>query len=635
MFRNSVSFNRSLILSLCFASTLFSQNGNGGGGGTVVQNFESNTALEVLRQIYNPDDLAAEIGEGRFTWRGNTFDIGNNRLVRSRFSRFLNAPAQARQHEEYVLLMQTISQRLSTANQGNVNPAEPWRNVIDAWEMLFEAASHPMDGGASEVIANTVFNYWRQRSEFNSSNFWNAVNRAEQRRMENRALATSHHERLARQQQLEQEMTRGRPSLDAPEIDLGLSANTPSGQYARDSMEMRALIEAESLSAAAIGLQAQLAMQSSMVSFLAERRFQHALITAQFYRHLFRGTAQDLRVGRDTLAQIIPDADFLPTVDILESVARQATEDVRRSVESILQSMEEGQHLNALERLTEAFLLGEHTPEIAGFPVEHRRTLRTLEQRLREVQRLAEFRDFSAVLNVAETIATEAQDFPMSEVAASVRAAMSASNLALFAARAALLERDRETARQEMALATEIWPLNPALGELMEVTSTRSDAASQAALLFDDAVSRSEYRRVYDRRGELMAALIEDPDRLRRLQSIVEDIARIDMLITQAEELIAQSNPHGAWEVLLLAGPAGEDDPVMNRAKARLAPAVARFIGLLDNARISEERGEYAVALIFFLQARELYPASSQVRRGLERAGQAALAQTRPPVAGL
>ncbi len=67
--------------------------------------------------------------------------------------------------------MKQIADYLSNDTGGvALSDAEKGNRVYQAWELLFKAKDFPEDAGASEVLANQVFNAWRVRDEVANNN---------------------------------------------------------------------------------------------------------------------------------------------------------------------------------------------------------------------------------------------------------------------------------------------------------------------------------------------------------------------------------------------------------------------------------------------------------------------------------
>ncbi|MBS1485599.1 MAG: hypothetical protein HP060_02240 [Opitutales bacterium] len=86
-----------------------------------------------------------------------------------------------------------------------------------------------------------------------------------------------------------------------------------------------------------------------------------------------------------------------------------------------------------------------------------------------------------------------------------------------------------------------------------------------------------------------------------------------------------QGNSYVAWEMLEKAKQIDEQDPVLSRAMADMAPRVADYVRLLDSAKDAEKKGANAAALTLFLAAQEIFPMSQSCREGISRNANAVL----------
>jgi len=370
--------------------------------------------------------------------------------------------------------------------------------------------------------------------------------------------------------------------------------------------------------AAATGLQAKLQFQSQIVAFLTQRRFQHALLLSGFYQLLFKGSHQQLEVNSDELSAFFPNSDLSFTVDTLSYVSREAINDIDTGVEAITVAYHEGRKLVALERMQEIFFLGEYMPELDTISVVARREFLDLYRGMLEARELAEAKDYASVLEQAKKLGAIARDFPESRVIASVESAMSMSDMAVFAASQYRNIGEIDKAREELRNAIEIWPSNPSIRDFQRETTQLATAGSQGERVFDDLMARNDFRGIYERRMELGFGLAADTERKPQLMAVIDQVAKVDMLIAQARELDKQGERYAAWELLETARKIDSDDAPMNRALAELAPRVANFIGAVDKAQKHEANGEYAAALSAYMIAQDIYPASRICRIGIE-----------------
>ena len=386
-----------------------------------------------------------------------------------------------------------------------------------------------------------------------------------------------------------------------------------------DLAETEARIIALETQSAMTGLQAKLQFQSQIVSFMLQRRFEHALVLAGFYQSIFKGSHQSLEVGKDQLQEFLPGSDLAFTVDSMTFIAREAINDVNKGVDAVNAAYEEKRSLIALKRLQEVFFLGEYLTELNKIPVDQRRHLLDLYRSLIEAGELAESKDYIGVSELADEIYKLAEDFPKNRVLSAVETAKSMSDMAVFAASQYRNLGDIDKSRSELQTAIEIWPSNPAIREFQQETTKLATAGSQGLQIFDDLYKRMDRRGIYERRMDLGFALADDTQRRPLLMEVVEQVARIDLLVNQSKELVKQGEAYAAWELLVEAAKIDPSDGPMNQARAELASRVADFVLQIDRAERLAEDGHYAGSLAAYLAAQDIYPVSRLCRQGIQR----------------
>lgn len=577
--------------------------------------FESNTFLEMSNRVFNPNSDSMDFENGTFEWKGKSFNLTEQRVFRSRLERFL-LTSPTKEEEAYAQLMNDIIERLSVSND-NSDEA-----ILDTWELLFRASEFELDGGNSTIVANQVFNAWRIRKERRGTRMSQReledIRKYQQEIVANRATALRN---IREQRQKETARARGEEGRADREADGAVTDETAFRML--DLAETEARIVALETQAELTGLQAKLQFQSQIVSFIMQRRFEHALVLAGFYQSIFKGSHQALEVGRQQLEEFLPGSDLSFTVDSMTFIAREAVNDVNKGVDAVNTALEEDRMLIALERLQEVFFLGEYLTELNKIPTGARRQLLDLYRSLTEAGELAEAKDYTGVAELAKKISTLAADFPTNRVLSAVESAKSASDMAVFAASQYRNLGDIDKARQELQTAMEIWPSNPSIREFQRETTKLATAGSQGVQIFDDLYDRSDWRGIYERRMDLGFALAEDAQRRPLLMDVVERVARIDLLVNQSNELVRQGEAYAAWELLVEAAKVDSSDGPLNQARAELAPQVADFVLLLNRAERQTESGQHAGALAAYLAAQDIYPVSRLCRRGIEDATEA------------
>lgn len=587
--------------------------------------FESNTFLEMANRTFDPSSDSMDFENGSFNWKGRSFNLTNQRAFRSRFERFLlSSPTE--EEEQYALLMSDILDRLSVANNNSDDA------ILETWEMLFRASRFDVDGGNSTIVANQVFNAWRVRKEHRNGiqdqRELSEMRRYQQEVVANRALIL---QKLKEQKQLESvRMTSGKEGGGGADSE---QLPTESAFRVLELAETEAKILAMEGQANLSAMQVKIQFQSQIVAFFLQRRYQHALVLSGFYQLLFKGSQQQLEVGKEELTSFFPNVDMAFTVDTMGFVSNEAINDVNKGVDTVNAAYAEDRVMLALERLQETFFLGEYMPELNKIPVAQRRKLLDVYRDMMEAGELAEAKDYDGVVALAERIYKLAPDFPKTRVLSSVETAKSMSDMAVFAASQYRNLGDIDKAREELKQAIDIWPSNPSIREFQLETTKLATAGSQGVQVFDDLYKRGDHRAIYDRRMDLGFALAEDTQRRPLLMEVVEQVARIDLLVAQSEEALKQGDAYAAWEMLAEAAKVDPDDSQMNRARAELAPRVAGFVLQLDRAQRQAEAGHYAGALAAYLAAQDIYPASRMCRIGIERESSALMAGLRAEAA--
>jgi len=583
--------------------------------------FESKTFLEMANRVFDPSSDSLDFENGSFDWKGKNFNLSEQRAFRSRFERFLLA-SPTEEETQYARLMADIIDRLSVSNNKNDDA------ILDTWELLFRASRFDLDGGNSTIVANQVFNAWRIYKETRGVTMTqrelSQIRQYQQEVVANRALALKN----IREKRLGES---GNRQGDGKEVvsDGAESITTEAAFRMLDLAETEARIIALETQSAMTGLQAKLQFQSQIVSFMLQRRFEHALVLAGFYQSIFKGSHQSLEVGKDQLQEFLPGSDLAFTVDSMTFIAREAINDVNKGVDAVNAAYEEKRSLIALERLQEVFFLGEYLTELNKIPVDQRRHLLDLNRALIEAGELAESKDYIGVSELANEIYKLAEDFPKNRVLSAVETAKSMSDMAVFAASQYRNLGDIDKSRSELQTAIEIWPSNPAIREFQQETTKLATAGSQGLQIFDDLYKRMDRRGIYERRMDLGFALADDTQRRPLLMEVVEQVARIDLLVNQSKELVKQGEAYAAWELLVEAAKIDPSDGPMNQARAELASRVADFVLQIDRAERLAEDGYYAGSLAAYLAAQDIYPVSRLCRQGIQRVTSALMSALR------
>lgn len=570
--------------------------------------FESSTAERFADRIFDVKTDSIDT-DGNLRWKGKTFSVGDSRIVRARFERYLSMPANLGDYENYRSILAEIEAQLA-ANNDNLT----LENIKYAWSRLFDAAEYQIDGDSSLVIANLVYLSWRMRDEY--ENFKSAENEKERdvKAAKFRAKEKAEFMEYASDKMKRLTSRRARNSQSSPTVgtaDLGYRLQDLQRQVA-ELATAKAMKEA-------VATKAVWQFQSQILAFILERKFQQAQISAMFYRHIYRGNAQELQVGREQIKDLVQVSNFTPTADALEMIAIDARKDIADGMAAVETLYDKGDRYAALERLLETFLIGEQDVALAVFSPEKREVLRKIYKDAITIKELADSKDWGGVEEVVNEISKLAADFPSREVLSKVKTAQTASNMALLAAKQSAALGAADDVKKNIEKAALLWPLNPGIQAFNDELLGLTKGISTYVKKFDENVERGNFRDIMDEAPEYGIAFKNDSERAKKLREIVVKISQIDSLIAQAAEFERQKSPYFAWDILENASRIDSADPVLARAIARLAPEVSDYVKALNRAKDAENKKEFAAALNYYLAAQKIFPASQACRMGIER----------------
>ncbi|MDR2983129.1 MAG: hypothetical protein LBV12_12915 [Puniceicoccales bacterium] len=574
--------------------------------------YSSSTAENMADRLFNVNSDSVDLESGTVQWKGRTFNLGDSRMMRARFERYLAAPIPGDDTVKYEKLLAQIEDLLSPKKITRTNYAA---NMQKAWELLFDAGEFEMDGENCLTIATLVSNTQKTQSEFENIK----TTREQQEKMRgHQRRSVIYRARMveANKDQAAQKASVGKspkPYRDPQEGQEDLNARR----------EELARLDAEILKAetdmAAMGIKSKVEFQSQIVAFLLQRRFQHAIIASSFYRQIFKGSAQELKVGEKQVREMFPVSDFSPTVESVDMLAREAIKDVDTGMKTVSRLYDAGNRYAAFERLQESFFLGEYDPNVMFFDLEKKEVLLGVWRVLRDLQQMGDERDLESIEEAVKKVQIVAQDFPSTRIMSRVKNAKKASNLAVISAKQAMLLGDRAEAKVLLEQAAKTWPSNPAIEELAQQAVDRTDALAQRVPEFDQLHKAGKYRDIFNRKEEFAVALLQDEARAAQLKEVVAKIGKIEGYILNAKVLSGQGNSYMAWDVLQTAIQEEVDDPELSKICAGMAPLVANYAQALALAKKHEENGDRAVSLAEYLAAQDMNQGSEICRQGIQR----------------
>jgi hypothetical protein len=577
---------------------------------TTSGDYKSSTVEGGADRLFDVNSDSVDMENGSMQWKGKTFNLGNSRLMRARFERYLQSPPTSGDVEKYVKILDKIEKILAP---NAVNQSNYYSSQQEAFNLLFDAAQYEMDGNNSLTIASQVKKIWTMRAEFRDLNI--TKNQLEALRKMQEGVIVN------RAQKIEEsnDDKNSAPSGQSAGVKKTSQGTTELGYRVKDEARTQAEILAKNAEMTALGLKAQVEFQSQMVGFLLQRRYRHCIIASAFYRVLFKGANQNIKVGAKEVKEFFPVSDFVPTLESLDTLAREAMNDVNLGMKTVDDLYKQGEIYGSFERLQETYFLGEYEPVVMTFDPTKKREMLDLWRDLRELQRIGDERDLANVEGYVNKVKGRAKDFPGTSILSKVNNAINGSNMAVLSAKQAALSGDTNKAEAALERAGKIWPQNPQIKEFANQVVSRQDKMGQMIPEFDRLVSESKWRDIFNKKLEFALALSTDKARSEKLRQIVNRVGELDANIQKASVLASQNNPYLAWDVLVEASKTESDDLVLAKTRSDIAPLVADYARLIALAEKFEKEGAEAAALNAWLQAQDINPASVSCGESIKR----------------
>jgi hypothetical protein len=579
-------------------------------GGTA-GNYKSSTAEGGADRLFNVNSDSVDLENGTMQWKGTTMNLGNTRSVRARFERYLAAPTDNGDMKRYVAILDQIQLLLSPQTLTRDNY---FRNQQEAFNLLFKAAEFEFDGDGCLTIATQVQKAWRMKGEYKDIEV--TLNQLEMLRKVQESVIVNRVDRVE-EANAERQQSKGKV------VSKGSTGTTELGYRVKDEARTQAQMLAQGTRLTAVGLKAKIEFQSQMVAFLMARRYRHALVTSAFYRVIFNASNQEVVVGAKEVKEFFPVSDFVPTLESIDLLSREAVKDVSKGMQTVDDLMKQEELYGAFERLQETFFLGEFEPPVMLYPQEKKRQMLALWKDLRELQRLGDERDLASVEAYVNKVRGQARDFPSAPVLSKVNNAMNASNMSLLSAKAAALAGDNAKAEAALERATKIWPQNPGVKEFANQVVSRQDTLAQKIPEFDRLMAEAKWRDIFNKKLEYALALAQDKERSDKLRKVVQRVGELDANIQKASMLAAQNNPYLAWDVIVEIYKTESDDLVLAKTRSDIAPLVAGYAQLIGRAEKLEKEGAEAAALAAWLSAQDMNPASPTCGAAVKRLARA------------
>lgn len=222
------------------------------------------------------DIPAFDPGSEVASFDGKIWNINNNRLMRARFEKYLNAPAATSAAD--VAYRETIERILALLAPGNASP----KNIEEAFALLPKASKYKDDANLCRTMSDAIY-----------------AARTSLKTVENLKRENAFLEKQRSTAEWNNMMAARGSALDAPKggSDAAIAAQQENAKFERDAKmastkrilsDVAQTIENNKLRIALTELNTRGHLQALIMQYFATRRFEHVLIANRFYRAIYK-----------------------------------------------------------------------------------------------------------------------------------------------------------------------------------------------------------------------------------------------------------------------------------------------------------------------------------------------------------
>ncbi|MES2477135.1 MAG: hypothetical protein V4640_15220 [Verrucomicrobiota bacterium] len=582
----------------------------------------ADTAPAAPKQQASPGPLGQEIpmldpAAETITVGGVAIPLGDNRLLRARFEKYLSQPPET--DEDAAKYREVVGEILNTISPFH----DGGPDLYSAFKLLPTAAAYPGDANLCGSLAESIYMAMLAKKDVNSLKRLNQTMEEEKGKIISEGDWKARHEKDPGIEGAAADKPKNGEA--APPLIKGTGTGVNSLRYAetlRRIAEIEALKKSNIVRTEAQTLKTKAQYQVNMVQWFVQRRYEHVLMAARFYNQIWKDGDAALRIDKksDVSKMFSESVGVSPTVSSLDSLSNEAIREATKYIEAFDLMLTRGDLHTASQRLMEAYAIGEYLAPVATLSLEKKQRVSDYFRDLNELYGTLQAHDYTRTKELAARLKTTAKDFPSSKVDSAIAAYTLASDLAIEEAKGHLLARENDKAAEKIKAAAEIWPTNPKLTEFRDLVNNSSGLVS-ARNDFDRLLSEGNFREIARRQYEIAPAILGDATREDAFKQIMSNLTKIETALGKASEFSKIGQNYAAWEQLATLREEFPDDPKLGRELELLAPKVADFTKALDQARQFETREPRQVgsALSWYLKARSIHPQSDLAEKGVRR----------------
>lgn len=555
--------------------------------------------------IFNP-------GTEVFSWDGQNWNINNNRLMRARFEKYLNTPADnSEDDKEYRNVLKKILDSLSPHKRGN-------NHLQDAVSLLPRASNYRIDSNLCDSLSQAILGvYYGQKNAVALAEQNAALNKERKLLNWNVEVATS--ESLideARRRNSKSENSNNQQNQGKAVSNTGRVAG-----YIQRLAEIEALRIANKTKIGISEVQAKIEYQALILQFAVQRRWEHVLIATRIYRRLFRDGDGVIEIKKDSDADkmLAKGLGLTPTVTSLDMFANEVLREVDEAVVAFEFLADKNELETASKRLAEAFFIGEYLPRIRTLDREKKMKVQSFVRDADSLLSAMDVRDYKNANEIIERMRVQALDFNYSKAKAGIEFYTNMSNTSIAQAKIAAQKGNTDEYKKQMQMAIEAWPLNPQIKEQNDLFASIADVQVTTLNELDTLLAQGNKREIMKNRGRFIAAVQNDQKRTQQLESILNDVLLLEQEIAIIKGLNDNDNPWGAWEIARNAQEKFSDDNELLKLSVELGEKVSPFVRVIKRAEKLEDEKHNGMSLTWYLKAKSIYPKSTYAKDGMNR----------------
>jgi len=595
-----------------------------------------------------------------FVWDGKKFTLGDARIFNAKFTGYLNEPEEdLKEEKSYQEMLQKILDSLDVFRVRSESKSKILQEILP---LLQKAMRNPRDSGQCRAIYNSIGSdyhgrdniaytqirlkqlakevdsiRWNMQVVANPSTMdlqWNPGTLSKAKvQIDN--LQTELEQKLAEMKSLSEhtqtKVSESRIALQRVIVSLFLSRHfdhvmlaTSIYRFLYSDGAGGIEIEDSVISAASEGAKKMRAATSYDRSVKSDNTVGYSRTNGAYsnnivdQKNIENGIVSILPnmsevLDKQTSLKLAVLGNIPKEMSELESATQELIDQTNRMMKSVKTLVAQGLYEDAMQRLQEAFLPGEHLSALRTFPWEKRQNLWKYLQEKQEIFASVSSKDYASAIKKIEEMNKGSKDNPFVRELSEVKNLQGASDMYIAKAKEAASRGDSEGMNKSIEEAAKIWPQNPALKETIQKMNQLNQGKDELKKL----LQQKNYKYIMDEKARFLAASSDEPALLEQLKNVLETQGKALAWKARIEELLKRGDPYGAWEEAEKGIAEHPENTDLMKLRSDAAVKCPEYVDKIEKARSAESRDDPAAALASYLAARQIYPQSALARDGI------------------